>query len=517
MPRSTARLPRVSFLLAALALVAVACGPRFDRSEVEVTSGQPVSENVVNDTGGAGSGDTPIGDDTSGDIGGDTDVGSDTGTDTGGDAGGSDGTTDGTAGNGTGSGAQPGDTGGGDDGGTEASDDGGDTSEDGGSQTVAAGPRPGISDQPCEGYEDTTEGCILVGYLVPLTGAAPLPTSWDEGANFVWDYFNKRGGINGYGVELIIEDTESSTTTAVNKARKLVTQDRVFTIITLDRLEVQDAVAQFLEQANYPHIMIQSPADPPDSWRNTFTISIDHIVQGRAIAQFWADDLGAADGGKKVAWVREQTNALKPGVDAFDARAAELGVDVVERQTINPSQQEFSQTILALQNSGAEIVWLYMAPTPAATIIQQANAQFQYRPTWFANSISWNFELLHQAAGPGINGAYAFSPWVSLSSPRADEFKQAWRDAKGSEPDDFGLVGWGVGQVTKAALESPGDDIANLGHDSFRAAMTRFRFSGNVWAPVDFTAGGPTGSSAVAVFKSDGSAWQTQGDFRSFG
>jgi branched-chain amino acid transport system substrate-binding protein len=466
---------RVALLLI-LALSAAACGPRFDRdlltqqSDVDLAAGPGApADGTTVDTGAPGTVDsapqdgapaapgdttpfTPAGPDTAG-----TDTGPVT-----------------TGGTGT---------------------------RSGGTTAAAAGPQPGL-----------TGNTIKIGYLVPLTGAAPIPTSWDDGANLYWNVKNDTGGINGRKVQLIIEDTESSTTTAVNKARKLVTQDKVFTIVTLDRLEVQEKVAQFLEQVGMPHVMVQSPASPPASWKNTFTISIDHAVQGRAIAQFWAADLGAGGGKRKVGFVREQTSALKPGTDAFEAEAKRLGLQVVARETINPQQVDFSQTVLRLRQSGAEVVWLYMAPTPAATIIGQSGSA-GYRPTWFANSISWGFELMHGVTGGFMEGAYAFSPWVSLSHPRAKTYKDAWARKIGGTADDIGLVGWGVGGVLDAALSRPG---RNLGWDSFRASMRTFRAATDVWVPLDFSGGGSIGTRRVAVFKAQGGAWQTVGDFRSF-
>lgn len=489
---------RTTVLVALVAVATVACGPRFDRAELTVGGvpatepGTAVAAPVGGEdgspvAGGTGAGAEPVpvdgsrtgaGDDvttTAGDPGAATDPGA------GGEQAG--------AGDATSS-ASPGGT------------DTGTAPSGGGTSQVAAGPQPGITD-------DT----IRIGYLVPLTGAAPIPTSWDDGANLYWNVKNAAGGINGRRVELYIEDTESSTTTAVNKARKLLTQQKVFTIVTLDRLEVQEAVARELEARKVPHVMIQSPTPPPASWTNTFTVSIDHTVQGRAIARFWHQELASV--GRKVAVVREQTNALKPGADAMVAEAERLGLDVVANETIDPSAADFTQTILRLQRNGAQIVWLYMAPTPAARIIGQAGAS-SYRPTWFANSISWNFELMHGVTAGYMDGkAYAFSPWVPLSDPRAGAYKKAWNACGpcSGEPDDIGLVGWGVGGVLDAALSKPGRE---LGHDSFRSGLRSLRIATDVWAPLDFTGGGSVGTTKVAVFRSQGGAWRMAGDFRSF-
>lgn len=486
------RSPRLTVLVSLAALAAVACGPRFDRAELTVSGdvgGGVVAAPIDGGSGGETDGGTTIDDGATIDSGGDFDDSGDPGTD-GGVSG-----SDGAAGPGTSGGAtvDPGPSG------SDGSDGGSTPSQPGQPSQPAQpatdpGPAPGVTDE-----------VIKVVYLVPLSGAAPIPTSWDEGAKLYWDV----NDVAGRRVEIKIYDTESNTSTAVQKARQAVTQDKAFTIITLDRLEVQAAVANELEARNFPHIMIQSPTPAPAAWKNTFTVSIDHTVQGKAVARFFSKDL--ASKGKKVGVVREQTNALKPGTDAFVAEAKSLGLDVVAVETINPQSNQYQQTVLSLQQAGAEIVWLYMAPQPAITIINQSGG---YAPTWFANSISWNFDLIHPLT-PNLDGrAFAFSPWVPLTNPRANAYKAAYRKQLDKEPDDIGLVGWGVGEVVDAALTAAGE---NLGHDAFRASMRTFKANTQVWAPLDFSGGGSVGANQVAVYQTKGGTWTSfGGDFRRF-
>ncbi len=488
---------RLTGLLFVLLLLATACGPRFDRAEITVAGGVPAQTDTGQTITGSGEVTGGVTDGTGVDAGTTVDPG--TGTTDGSASGDNSTTSGGTTPSGSTGGTTTGSSGGsstGSSGSTSGGTSSGTTGSSGGttSQPADAGPMPGVSDKT-----------IKVGYLVPLTGAAPIPTSWDDGANLYWDWKADNGGTNGRTIELIIKDTESSTSTAVAEARNLVNEG-VFTILTLDRLEVQDAVAKFLEQVGMPHVMIQSPANPPSSWSNTFTVSVDHVVQGRGIANFFADDLAAGGGAKPVGFVREQTNALKPGTDAFEAQAQAKGMEVVVKRTFNPQDPDVTAVVLDLQQSGAEIVWLYMAPTPAARIISQAGAQ-GYTPIWFANSISWGFELMHGVTGGYMEGAYAFSPWVSLSNPRTDNYKKAWRDqGLDGNPDDIGLVGWGAGGVLDQALTNAG---ANLGWNTFRNALRNLKVTTDVWSPLDFTGGGSVGAGSVAVFKAEGGAWKT--------
>ncbi|MBV8960057.1 MAG: ABC transporter substrate-binding protein, partial [Actinobacteria bacterium] len=338
-----------------------------------------------------------------------------------------------------------------------ASSSGGSSSGSGaGSAAAAASADVG----PTTGVTDTS---IKIGYLLPLTGAAPVPSNFDKGANVYWNYVNGKGGINGRKVQVIIKDTQSSAQVGKDQAKALIEQDKVFAIVVLDRLENQQAIGQYLDSRHVPNIEIQTPANLDKSQTWTFGVTIDHGVQGSLIADYFVHVLQA----KKVAVVYENTPALAPGKDAFAKEISKLGASVAYSQAIDGNGNDFSQEALALSRSGATAVWLYMAPTPAAKLANQADAA-GYHPVWFANSISWAFDLVFTVAPKALQGARAFSPWLPLSDPRTNTYKQAYQSQTGQTPDDLGIVGWGVGEIVGAGIQTAGKQ---LGQNNFRAAM----------------------------------------------
>jgi branched-chain amino acid transport system substrate-binding protein len=499
--RALPRRIRTTAMLATLLFAVVACGPRFDRSELVVADGglaQPgVAAPADGGTDGTGAG-TALPTEQPTDAGLGFDFGSPTEAP-------SDGTAPAAGGD---TAAQPQASGG--------AQPAAQQSQPPSGSGAAPAQQPAAAASTCGSTQapGVTGDTIRIGYLVPETGAAPVPSNFEDAADLYWREKERTGGTNGRKVEIVVRNTDSNTQTAVNQARAFITQDRVFTVITLDRLEVQDAVARFMEQAAYPHVMVQSPASPPAAWKCTYTLSIDHSVQGTSIARFWANDLGARNGGKKVAIVREQTNALKPGQDTWEAEAKKQGMDIVAKLTIDPAATDFSATVAQLEQSGAEIVWLYMAPTPAITMINQAQARIPpYRPVWFANSISWNLDLAQQATAGALDGSYAFSPWVSVQHPRAADYRAAYQRQLNRPADDLGLASWGVSEVLDAALTRAGRDLTQAG---FSGAFRTLKVTPKTWAPMDFTGGGSLGTSFTAVYKGNGNNWEMQGDFRRF-
>ena len=69
-------------------------------------------------------------------------------------------------------------------------------------------------------------GPIKIGLLAPLTGAfAALGKDMLNGTELYLDEINRQ--VAGRKIELIVEDTEGNTATALTKARKLVDQDKI--------------------------------------------------------------------------------------------------------------------------------------------------------------------------------------------------------------------------------------------------------------------------------------------------
>jgi branched-chain amino acid transport system substrate-binding protein len=347
---------------------------------------------------------------------------------------------------------------------------------------------------------------IKIGYLLPLTGAAPVPSRFDKGVNAYWDYVNAQGGIGGREVTVIVEDTESQAEVGKDKAKKLVEDDEVFAVVVLDRLENQDAIGRYLNDLEVPTISIQTPANLAADQVWNFGVTIDHAVQGKLIADYFVKELGL----EKVGVVYENTPSLDPGRAAFEEEIEALDADTVISRAIEGQASDFLNEALALSESGAEAVWLYMAPLPAAKIANQSN-DAGFHPIWFANSISWAFDLTFVVGPEALKGARAFSPWLPLSDPRTETYQEQYRaNNDGETPDDLGIVGWGVGQIVAEGLKQAG---AELGQNSFRDAMQHLQFSPDIWTPLEFEEGVREGGNQIAVLAEENGRWVVEHDF----
>jgi ABC-type branched-subunit amino acid transport system substrate-binding protein len=487
-------------LAASLAFATVAsCGARFPRGNQTVVAGGNNAGGVTD--GGLGGG--VVVDPNTGEV---IDTGSGGGLTPGSGSGGGGVTGPG----GSGSTAAPGTTTG-----PGGSTTGPSTGPTGGGGGGGGGQQPGAV--PAGSTDGISKTNINIAYLIPKTGAAPVPPQVDDGIRAYWTFLNGKGGIFGRKVSVQIYDTTSTDDGARSAAQSAIDNHAAF-VVALDRLGVQGTIMRFLDQRGIPNLEVQTPVDVPANMQWTFGITIDHRVQGKMIADYMAHGLKV----KKVGVAYETDNTLKPGVDAFKAEAAAQGLQVVASEQIDQSQNQFAPQARKIAASQAQAVWMYMAPIPAANLANTANG-IGYHPTWFANNISWNFNLVLTGGYAGLRGARAFSAWPAYTDPRCATYRpRAPRGNPGVK--DLGIPGWGLGQILAAAIKNAGPD---LGRNSFRNAMQHLQLGSKspvdgtplLWSPLRFTDGVRTGASAVVTYKVIGSSssdaqWAPEADYR---
>ncbi len=104
---------------------------------------------------------------------------------------------------------------------------------------------------------------IRLGWIDPITGTlSALAASEVEGAKYAADAVNKKGGILGRPVELLIEDSANDVGTGVQKARKLIERDKVDVIFGDVNSGIAYAISQVTSEKKVFHIVPGGHTDP---------------------------------------------------------------------------------------------------------------------------------------------------------------------------------------------------------------------------------------------------------------
>ena len=104
---------------------------------------------------------------------------------------------------------------------------------------------------------------VKIGMVDPLTGIlSALAQSEVEGAKYAVDEVNKKGGILGRQVQLLVEDSANDVGTGVQKARKLIDRDKVDVIFGDVNSGIAYAMSQVTSEKKVFHIVPGGHTDP---------------------------------------------------------------------------------------------------------------------------------------------------------------------------------------------------------------------------------------------------------------
>src|SRR5438270_11245255 len=137
---------------------------------------------------------------------------------------------------------------------------------------------------------------VRIGMVDPLTGIlAALAASEVEGARYAVERLNKKNGILGRPIELLVEDSANDVGTGVQKTRKLIERDQVSFIIGDVNSGIAIAMAQVTSEKKVLHIVSGGHTDAVTgsgcSW-NVFRVCNSTTMDANAIATTLIEKFG---------------------------------------------------------------------------------------------------------------------------------------------------------------------------------------------------------------------------------
>ncbi len=137
---------------------------------------------------------------------------------------------------------------------------------------------------------------VRIGMVDPFTGVyAAFAENEKVGAQFATDEINKKGGILGRPVELLVEDSANDVGTGVQKTRKLIDRDGVNFIIGDVNSGIAIAMAQVTKEKKVLHIVSGGHTDPITgsacSW-NVYRVCNSTSMDANAIADTLVQKFG---------------------------------------------------------------------------------------------------------------------------------------------------------------------------------------------------------------------------------
>ncbi|MDP2949932.1 MAG: ABC transporter substrate-binding protein [Chloroflexota bacterium] len=319
-----------------------------------------------------------------------------------------------------------------------------------------AGPVPGISD---------TE--ILLGAEVILSGTfgavyATLPKSTNAYFNYIND---TEGGVCGRKIVYKMEDNRDDPAVALEVARKLVEQDKVFAMVGSLGDTPHPASWEYLNDNGVPDILVSAGghrfgADPKGHpW--TVQMIPSYYIEGTFFGQYISQNLP----GKKVAALWENDPV---GIDGLPG--LKRGLDPNKNQLVADENYEVTSVSIAsqvanLKKSNAEVVVLFSSPVFTAQAISNAD-RLGWHPQWLMSYINSD-DMMFQFVSPELlKGAITFqalklAAWTD--DPAVARHAELMKKYDGPTPTNFTIYAQALAEVAVDVLKRSCDNLTREG------------------------------------------------------
>jgi branched-chain amino acid transport system substrate-binding protein len=263
---------------------------------------------------------------------------------------------------------------------------------------------------------------IRIGYLPALTGpSSSTGIGINRGTELAVKEINAAGGIKGRQLELIVRDTQSDPTKAVNASTELTRRHKVH--VMWGPLNSGEALAAtpLIARDNIPQVhpcWVDGLTDPK-KWPLAFRNGPTNQQIGAAANHYVVNIVKA----KKVAVVSDTTGYGTASLNAYVPMLKAMGADVVYEGTIEASNPDVKPEMLRMQSGGAQAIMPW-----------SVNAGFLSRLINTRAEMNWDVPIVGQTTlGSGQTKALLKKPeyWEKVYP---NNFRNCSYDASGKLP-----------------------------------------------------------------------------------
>lgn len=238
-----------------------------------------------------------------------------------------------------------------------------------------------------------------VGAIFAITG----PASWlgepeRNTAVMIAEEVNKKGGINGHPLEVIIEDTVGDETKTVNATKKLIESDKVCAIVGPSRSGCTMAILPIVQAAQIPLVSCAAAE----------SIVVDESGKQREwVFKTPQKDSHAAEkiyehmkskGIKKIALLTGTTGFGAQGRKQLEKIAPAWGLEIVADETYGPKDTDMIPQLTKIKGIGAQAI-VNWSIVPAQAIVCKNMKQLGMKIPLYQSHGFGNIKYVEAAGG----------------------------------------------------------------------------------------------------------------------
>jgi len=301
---------------------------------------------------------------------------------------------------------------------------------------------------------------IVLGQTAALGGpAAALGQGMQEGLLAAFAEVNKAGGIRGRKIELVSIDDGYEPNRAIDAAKKLIVQDKVFALIGSVGTPTSVAVQPIAAEAGVPFIGAFTGAEflREPFKANVVNLRASYFQETETMVQHLTSDLGVT----KIAIFYQDDAYGQAGLAGVKRALDKRKMALVAEGTYERNTTAVKGALLAIKKAEPEAVIMIGAYKPCAEFIKlarQIKLESVFLNISFVGSDALAKELGPEGVGVVVTQVVPLPTDTSVPLVRAYQaaLKAAMPDA---QPGFVSLEGYAVGELFIRMLETVEGDV----------------------------------------------------------
>jgi branched-chain amino acid transport system substrate-binding protein len=311
---------------------------------------------------------------------------------------------------------------------------------------------------------------IKIGVITDRVGVSkPYSEPATEGVIFGADEINRRGGLLGRKIELLVEDDQSRPDISAALARKLVEQGAVF-ILSVSLSPATQQQQTVTMEAKTPQMTPMNSADylttqldNPYFWQTgpLGSVQIATLLAHAKTKNF-----------KRVALITDNSDLGQAIAKAFKGTLEKAGIQIVAEEVVARGATTAMPQMQKLRAANPEAMFLAGVLTAENVLIFRAYKELGVK---FPIHSSYNLSVpIYETVAKGLINGITFVDAYDPDKPEVKAFEAAYKKATGKDPQN--LHGYGYDGIMLIA-----DAIRRAGStdkEKIREAMQKTNYAG---------------------------------------
>jgi branched-chain amino acid transport system substrate-binding protein len=320
-----------------------------------------------------------------------------------------------------------------------------------------------LVDRPTEAAET-----IRIGYLGPLTGIfAQAGKDMLDGLKLSLEQVNYQAGARK--IELVEEDTEGNSATAIAKYRKLVDHDKIHVLTGILLVNVGNSLVPLIERDRLPTLFLTTPDDLTKrkiaKWILRSNFSASQIMH--PLGDYAAKTLKY----RRVAAIAMDNGFGHEEVGGFQRVFEDNGGKVVQKLWVPLNALDFAPYLSQIQPDVDAVCGVFVAGQAVRFVKQYGESPLKGKVPLVGTGVMTDESALRGMGDEaiGIVGSLLWSP--SLQNPANQTFMKLAEAKFGRTPAYFHAVMYSSGRWIAAAAQSLNGQVED--REKFVAAIRR--------------------------------------------